>query len=235
MIANRLAAELDNEIQHGIFAGMRLSSLRWGGHDRAPMILGLYESEVNREIEKSASHATIFIDIGAADGYFAVGAVFSGLYKESICFEISEEGRESIAKNAERNGVLDKTTILAEANEDSLLSTVKGVASNELFVLCDIEGGEFDLFTIAVLKALKSATILIEIHDFSKSDCDKYRMLKLLAGSIFDVHEVTQEARNPNLLEKTRMIHDDDKWLMMSEGRSKAMTWLLLIPRPQLS
>ena len=235
VIAERLAVELDNEIHNGIFKGMKLSSLRWGGHDKAPMMLGLYESEVSREIEKAAIHATTFIDVGAADGYFAVGAVFSGLYTNSICFEISSEGRDSIQLNAERNGVASRVSILAEANEETLLKTAKSVNTKDLFILCDIEGGEFDLFTLRVLQALKHSTILIEIHDFSETDRKRYLSLKLMAETVFNLSELTQESRNPNILMSTRVLHDDDKWLMMSEGRPKAMTWLRLSPRPQSS
>ena len=235
VIAERLAVELDNEIHNGIFKGMKLSSLRWGGHDKAPMMLGLYESEVSREIEKAAIHATTFIDVDAADGYFAVGAVFSGLYTNSVCFEISSEGRDSIKLNAESNGVASRVSILAEANEETLLKTAKSVNTKDLFILCDIEGGEFDLFTLRVLQALKHSTILIEIHDFSENDRKRYLSLKLMAESVFNLSELTQESRNPNILMSTRVLHDDDKWLMMSEGRPKAMTWLRLSPRPQSS
>ncbi len=234
IIAQRLADELDNEIQHGIFRGMKLSSLRWGGHDKAPMMLGLYESEVSREIEKAAIHTTTFIDIGAADGYFAVGAVFSGLYRDSVCFEISSEGRNSIMLNAEINGVTDKVSVLAEANEETLLKLAERMNTKDLFILCDIEGGEFDLFTLRVLQALKKSTILIEIHDFSEIDRERYLLLKMAANSLFNLSELTQESRNPNILMSTRLLHDDDKWLMMSEGRPKAMTWLRLSPKQQL-
>ncbi len=233
VIAERLAVELDNEIQYGIFKGMKLSSLRWGRHDKAPMMLGLYESEVSREIEKAAVHATTFIDVGAADGYFAVGAIFSGLYANSVCFEISGEGRDSIKLNAEKNGVASKVSIFEEANEETLLKVAEKVNTSDLFILCDIEGGEFDLFTLRVLQALKKSTILIEIHDFSEADRKRYSSLKLMAESVFNLDELTQESRNPNTLINTRMLHDDDKWLMMSEGRPKAMTWLRLSPRPQ--
>ena len=235
IIAQRLADELDNEIQHGVFRGMRLSSLRWGGHDKAPMMLGLYEIEVSREIEKAAIHATTFIDIGAADGYFAVGATFSGLYRDSVCFEISSEGRDSIKSNAEINGVANKVSVLAEANEENLLKMAERMNTKDLFILCDIEGGEFDLFTPRVLKAFKQSTILIEIHDFSDFDRERYLSLKMMAESQFNMSELTQESRNPNILTSTRALHDDDKWLMMSEGRPKAMTWLRLSPRPQLN
>jgi hypothetical protein len=233
VIAERLAVELDNEIHHGIFSGMKLSSLRWGGHDKAPMMLGLYESEVTSEIEKAASHTTTFVDVGAADGYFAVGSVFSDLYANAICFEISSEGRDSIKLNAERNGVADKVSIHAEATEEALLKMAEGVDTKDLFILCDIEGGEFDLFTLRVLQAFKKSTILVEIHDFTENDRKRYISLKLMAESIFNISEITQESRNPNILVSTRVLHDDDKWLLMSEGRPKAMTWLRLTPKKQ--
>ncbi len=231
IIAERLAFELNNDVHDGIFRGMKLSSLRWGGHDKAPMLLGLYESEVMHEIEKAAIRKKTFVDIGAADGYFAVGAVFSNLYDFSICYEISHEGRESIKQNAERNGVANRVSIYAEATEEALLKMAERVETRDLFILCDIEGGEFDLFSLRVLESLKHSTILIEIHDFTENEYKRYVSLKSMAESFFNLTEINQASRNPNILTSSRGLYDDDKWLMMSEGRPKAMTWLHLTPK----
>jgi len=205
--------------------------MRWGSHDKAAMLLGTYEYEVLIEIERAAINKEIFVDIGAADGYFAVGAVFSSLYTKSICFEISGDGRASIAMNALENNVLDKVEILGEATTDSLLEILINNDPKKLFLLCDIEGGEFELFTPEILEALSESTILIEIHDFSDEFKKSFLKLKENALQHFHIREIMQESRNPNLSAVSSGLHDDDKWLLMSEGRARAMTWLLLSPK----
>jgi hypothetical protein len=231
VLSNRISSSLNNEVQYGCFKNLKLSNMRWGSHDKAAMLLGTYEYEVLVEIEKASINKEVFVDVGAADGYFAVGAVFSSLYKKSICFEISGDGRASIATNALENNVLDKVEILGEATADSLLEILINNDPKSLFLLCDIEGGEFELFTPEILSALSDSTMLIEIHDFSDELKKSFQKLKDNALQHFQIQEITQEARNPNLSVVSSSLHDDDKWLLMSEGRPRAMTWLLLSPK----
>ena len=231
ILSQRISSSVNHEVQYGSFKFLKLSNLRWGSHDKAAMLLGAYEYEVLVEIEKASINADVFVDIGAADGYFAIGAVFSGLYEKSICFEISSDGRESIAINAIENNVLDKVEIIGEATTDSLLEVLVNNDPKRLFLLCDIEGGEFDLFTPEILKALSESTILVEIHDFSDEYRKSFQRLKEDALQHFQIREVVQESRNPNVSVIASALHDDDKWLLMSEGRPRAMTWLLLSPK----
>jgi len=91
-------------IRHGPFKGMRLSEETWWGkNDLGAQTLGLYEPSVLRFIEKktAAEPVPTFIDIGAADGYYAVGMLFSRLASRCICFESSESGRRTIKKEFE--------------------------------------------------------------------------------------------------------------------------------------
>lgn len=231
VLSRRISSSVNHEVQHGSFKNLKLSNMRWGSHDKAAMLLGTYEYEVLIEIERAAINKEIFVDIGAADGYFAVGAVFSSLYTKSICFEISGDGRASIAMNALENNVLDKVEILGEATTDSLLEILINNDPKKLFLLCDIEGGEFELFTPEILEALSESTILIEIHDFSDEFKKSFLKLKENALQHFHIREIMQESRNPNLSAVSSGLHDDDKWLLMSEGRARAMTWLLLSPK----
>jgi hypothetical protein len=234
ILSKRISSSMNNEVQYGYFKNLKLSNLRWGSHDKAAMLLGAYEYEVLVEVKKASINAEVFVDIGAADGYFGVGAVFSGLYRKSICFEISSDGRESIAINALENNVLDKVEILGEATTNSLLDILVNINPKRLFLLCDIEGGEFDLFTPKILEALSGATMLIEMHDFSDEQRKSVQKLRENALQYFQIQEVMQESRNPNVSVIARGLHDDDKWLLMSEGRPRAMTWLLLTPKRNL-
>ena len=231
ILSQRISSSVNNEVQHGRFKHLKLSNLRWGSRDKAAMLLGVYEYEVLVEIEKASINADVFVDIGAADGYFAIGAVFSGLFEKSICFEISSDGRESITINARENNVLDKIEIIGEATTDSLLDMMVNNDPKRLFLLCDIEGGEFDLFTPEILESLSESTILVEIHDFSEEHRKSFQKLRGDALQHFQIREVVQESRNPNVSVIASGLHDDDKWLLMSEGRPRAMTWLLLSPK----
>ena len=99
---------------------------------------------INKIIYCSKNYDT-FIDIGAADGYYAIGAVFSNLFSKSICFEISEKGWIIIEENSILNGVYDRIKIFGIANTNSIKNVLK--SDTEALILIDIEGDEFDLLS----------------------------------------------------------------------------------------
>ena len=94
-----------------------LGDPRWGLADQGAMILGMYEQEVLESLASASENFRVFIDIGAADGYYAVGLLRSGRVDRAICFEANPEGRATIARLAEKNGVSDKMTILGPATD----------------------------------------------------------------------------------------------------------------------
>ena len=79
-------------------------------------ILGFYEDVVTDFIFKNGPYDNC-INLGSADGYFAIGLLMKKLTKKSICFEISSTGRESIIRNATVNNCEDSITIFGEADK----------------------------------------------------------------------------------------------------------------------
>ena len=153
-----------NKVAYGIFKGMKLSNnIWWGKFDIATKLLGQYELHILDKIIDLSDEFETFIDIGAADGYYAVGAVFSNLYSKSICFEISEFGRQVIEENSTINQVSDKIQIHGIANQKVMNSVLE--IENKALILIDIEGGEFDLLTSEFLLVCKNSKLIIELHD----------------------------------------------------------------------
>ena len=93
-----LVKEHGRVVANGPFANMKMNSQTWGGFDINAKILGTYESHVIDElIAISQTNSGPFIDIGAADGFFAIGAVISGIADETYAFEVDDSSRFSIA------------------------------------------------------------------------------------------------------------------------------------------
>jgi hypothetical protein len=83
-----------NTAAYGPLKGFTFSDESWWGTSaRTPQLLRIYEKEVLDELVTLSQASNTFIDIGAADGYYGVGMVSSGLYERSYCFEQSEVGR----------------------------------------------------------------------------------------------------------------------------------------------
>ena len=88
-------------VAYGPFKGMKLSqNVWWGQFDLITKILGVYEEHVLKKLsEISKKIDAPFVDIGAADGYFAVGMAFGGYFSQVYAYEISPRGRERLLAN----------------------------------------------------------------------------------------------------------------------------------------
>ncbi len=220
-----------NTVAHGTFRGMHLPEASyWGQTDTSAKILGTYERQVTDKIAEFAQPDGLMMDIGSADGYFAIGALRSGLFSRCVCFERSEKGQSVLRANAVKNGVMDRVTILGEASEAQILAAVP--AGQTGVVLCDIEGGEFQVLSEAVLQHLSSMHIIVELHDFLvEKGPDLKAALVDLASKIFDVEIIGSTAPDPWAYPELDAFTDEKRLLAFSEGRDAAMEWLILRPR----
>lgn len=75
---------LGGVVKYGPFKGLSLAKNNWwGGGDFGSMLLGLYEKEVLDFLFSERLDAVeSFVDVGAADGYYAIGMVRSGRAKK---------------------------------------------------------------------------------------------------------------------------------------------------------
>ena len=145
-ISLELFKMLNGTVKYGPFKGLRLTHNPWWGQlDLGSQCLGLYEKEILKFIENiEDGQFTNFIDIGAADGYYAVGLLSTGKIQRSICFEKTDKGREAIFTNWKNNGAIGQLVVKAKANFESIATLTEHDLERSL-ILIDIEGGEFEL------------------------------------------------------------------------------------------
>ena len=231
ILSNKIDQLFNSTVKYGQFQGLRLISKSWwGASDRASILFGLYEQEVLNSLKNIPSRYKYFIDLGAADGYYAIGVLISGLCKKSYCFEISEKGREIIKENAIINNVLDSIEIRGIAKQNFYESIpLNEIEESILFI--DIEGGEFEILNKASFSVFKKSIIFIELHDWFYDDGDeKLKELKLSAGKTHAISEIIMKSRDLSIYEELKTYPDNDRWLICSEGRGQLMTWLRLDP-----
>jgi len=216
-------------VAHGPFEGLRLdANPHWGKTDLCAMLLGTYEPEVMRFLKAgSVSGRKQFVDIGAADGYFAIGALRSGWFNSACCYELTAEGQATIARVAEANGVADRMSIFGEAKPQFYLE-LEGQDWSDTVLLCDIEGGEFELFDEATLAALAGADILIEVHNWISDFWQRYTALLKRASGHFEIETFARRALPESHLDILDGESDDNRMLMLSEGRPSVMRYLRL-------
>ena len=165
-----------------------------------------------------------------------MGSLVGKLFKKTYCYETSEDGRASIKASAKINNVAQNIHIFGHADKDFYLDLIKfGVDFSKSVILCDIEGNEFKLFNKNTLKMLKEALIVIEIHDWHKNGAKNFVKLKENASKYFKISEITTGVRDLSIFPEIQNIKDDHRWLICSEGRHYAQTWLKLEPKSDVT
>lgn len=222
------------KVLYGPFEGMKLNQQRWwGGLDLGSQCLGLYEQQVLNELRlvQAEKRYDFFIDIGAADGYYTTGVLYSRIFANGFAFEISSEGRDAISRNWRDNGAPGRLTILGEATSDAILGLSKEVLNGSLFLI-DVEGAEFDILSLDVLSKLTQSTLIIEIHNWIDDFEDRYSAFLENAFSLFCVEVIPPVSIDLHQYQELRDFTDDNRLLLLSERRPCQMRFLKLSPRP---
>ena len=179
---------------------------------------------------KVGDRVRVISDYVGMDG-IVVGEVVNGLFKNSICYEISEYGRETIQTNAKLNNVSDKVDIRGAATKNFH----RDLSSNTLskcVLLIDIEGAEFEILDATSFEAFRNSIIFVELHDWFFSDgSEKLEQLKKDAALTHSISELKMSSRDLSQFAELKKFNDDDRWLLCSEGRGQLMTWLRFDPR----
>jgi hypothetical protein len=126
------------------------------------LIVGSYEKELHRIWDNlNSTQCGNIIVIGAAEGYYVCGLA-KKWGANVIAFEASEESRRVLMTNIKLNGLQKQVEIFGKCEVADLLNLVKHAAPN--LIVCDIEGGEDDMFSEELLSFLKKTVLIIEMH-----------------------------------------------------------------------
>ena len=129
-----------------------------------PKLVGTYENEVYPAIEAiCAAGCDRIVDIGAAEGYYAVGMALRNPDAKVIGFEMNPSARYYLRQLAERNGVSERVQILGTCEPASLALALEGASRPAL--ICDCEGAEDFLLRPDRVEPLKRSYVLVETHD----------------------------------------------------------------------
>ena len=102
-----LAELVGQQVQAGPFHGMVLPDTAvWGDGDRAPKFLGTYEEDISPALmDFAARRPGLVINVGCAEGYYAVGLARMLPQSRVVAFDVEERARQICAEAAELNGV----------------------------------------------------------------------------------------------------------------------------------
>jgi hypothetical protein len=221
----------DLVVRNGPFKGMRYPQGKSLGSTLAPKLLGSYESELDSVMEEICSKRyTEIIDIGCAEGYYAVGLAMRVRHATIYAFDTNEEAIAACLAMARANGVADRIVPGTFCDAEAL----KGVPfTGRALVISDCEGYEKQLFTPDLVPYLAQHDLLIEVHDFIDIEISQVVRKRFQdshdISTIRSVDDITKahsyrypELEGYSLAQKRQLL---------AEGRPSIMEWLYMTPR----
>jgi hypothetical protein len=151
-------------VLNGPFKGLVYPSINITESTLVPKIVGSYEAQLHPVIEKiSKTTYSDILDIGSAEGYYAIGLAKKMTNATVHCFDINENDIRFCKEMADKNNV-SNLTYNNWCDPHTLMNfDFKGRS----LIFCDCEGYEIELFTPEVINSLQNVDVLIELHDIA--------------------------------------------------------------------
>jgi hypothetical protein len=228
----KIFAEGEPSVLSGPFAGMRyIDGIVWG--TIIPKWLGTYECELHSVIAKVLSEAKYetIIDVGAAEGYYAVGLAKHLPSIPVFTFDFDFRGRCQQRRLAKLNNV--KNLIVGFRCDPIELQ--QRTKKSSCLIICDIEGFEVQLLDLSKVPALKGADIIVEIHPAQGMSTSGVR--DFLKSRFSDSHYIEIIDSRPRDAASFRdllplKVTDEELLMALDEGRNGLQCWLWMEHKP---
>lgn len=224
-IARKVAARTDGVVQAGPFAGLRYTSPEAVGSTIAPKLLGTYERELHGVVEAAIERAPErVLNIGAGEGYYAVGLALRLPRARVTAWESDTTGRELGAGLARANGVADRVKFLATCTPTELAAVLRQPA----LVVCDVEGAEASLLDPAAVPGLRGCEVLAEMH--GRGHRDTTAVVRARFERTHHAQMIPVRARRSSDAEAPWLSRSERR-IAVDERRRDGLRWLHLLPR----
>jgi hypothetical protein len=202
-----------------------------------PKSLGIYERELHCVILSLPQREILrIVNIGASDGYYAVGLARLLPRAHVIAFEMEPRGQKAIRHMAENNGVGDRVEVRGRCELAHLRAALDSTAKT--LVLCDVEGFEDVLMDPAAVPTLRQDWLLVEIHDGKNPGVSERIRNRFL--STHDIQTIWQQKRTASdfafSTSYTRGLAPKHLTAAVDEGRPvregvTPMSWFWMSPK----
>lgn len=165
IIYQHIVARTNGIVAAGPFEGLvwiQGASWQWS----PPYLAGGYEAELHGTIEHLiAAEPTTVIDVGCAEGYYAVGFARRLPHAHVFAFDSASSSRQICRQLAMSNGVTSRVTVEGTCTAELL----SALCDERTLLILDCEGAEVELLRPDIAPNLARVTILVELHDFIDS------------------------------------------------------------------
>lgn len=198
----------------------------------APFLLGLNEMEIWPFVERLCQGGhDVFVDIGAAEGYYVAGMARFSRIPKIISYEGDRFGRILTRFMARKNGVADRVDVRGLCSPERLTAALGPFARPAL--LMDVEGYEEILADPVANPHLARTTMIIELHEHGKPMAD---ILRPRFATTHGIEEIWTRPRTlsdlPRMLWPASLFFSRERLLELgTEHRTGPMRWWLLTPK----
>ena len=215
-----MIAEYGLQVLHGPFRGMRYPQASLASRDGVPILFATYELELHPVLEEVvAKRYQRIVDIGCAEGYYAVGLALR-TNTPVFAFDCEPRERSYLRQMARLNSVADRIYTRSWCSARILARLTRG---RRCLVISDCEGYELKLFQGTALSALKHCDLIIELHPAVPG---------IDAGSIMrERFRTTHSVKTIAFNQFNRGFVVPEKWRRFArEFRPPGQQWLYLTP-----
>jgi hypothetical protein len=218
----------------GPFRGMRLSLSSLSDKNHLGYVLGTQELELRDIVEDIVRRRyTEIINIGADDGYYAIGLLCRMPETRVLAFEAALEHHSGLRRTAILNNVTQRLRIAGLCTRHQLTNALTK-SCDSVLIFADIEGAEIELLNPDDIPQLRRVDILVETHDSFVRNCTELLIQRF--GASHHINPVSSRARTlsdfpsaalPGLarfLPRTSVE-------LMTERRRDGQAWLYLIAK----
>lgn len=220
LIANTIVQRAGAVVQGGPFVGMDYGTASSEG-SRGTRLLGCYEASLAPVIEEIVARAyPLVIDIGSAEGYYAVGLARRMPGARVLARDASDKAMALCRDLAARNGVADRVEVGGLFRHSDFAVT----AAQPTVILCDIEGAEIDLLDPVAAPGLLQADILVECHEGFRPGLTETLTRRFAASHhVRRIDRALDPSALPGWMEE---FSDLDRLIALWEWRSGPTPWL---------
>jgi precorrin-6B methylase 2 len=192
----------------------------------AAKLLGSYEEEIADVFVRAIEDGTsTFVDVGCADGYYAVGMACAAATLTTHAFDIAASARRLCRQTAALNGVTDRVDVRGRCDADELAR----LHLDRALVLIDIEGAEAAFLDGEVPRLLARSRLVIEVHEDQAPGTGDVLVARF--ARTHTARRIDQASRAPSGHLTLAGLSHADALLALSEHRGPQLYWLVLTPR----
>ena len=222
LLVNTFRTRQGSIVFSGPFAGMHYFDAAEGA--LLPRLIGCYEAELQPTLLKMRDEAyQTVIDIGCAEGYYAVGLCKLFPASQIYAHDISETAQQACKKLAQANGVADRVHVGGIFDGHTLTKHT----GTKTLVVCDIEGAEAELLDPHQYPAFKDVDLIVEVHE-----CFKPGLVQTMTQRFSDSHDIEWFWQSPNahrvLPEWVNQLSHLDQILCTWEWRAGPTPWAVM-------